>query len=140
MGALSEAEFARQIDALSHETGRLVRALRAVVLRTAPEVEETFVWGGLSYHRPQVGGRVKGAVCQIGFKGGHVRLEFIHGVRLADPCRLLRGNLRSKRFVSIEATADIERPELASLIREAAALDPTQWADVPLMPRDEPRR
>jgi hypothetical protein len=103
-------------------------ALRDVVRRAVPEAEESLLWGGLSYHRPQVGGRVKGAVCQIGVKRGKVRLDFIHGIRLADPSRLLQGNRLSKRFIPIESAADAERPEIAALIREAAALDPNAWA------------
>jgi hypothetical protein len=99
-----------------------------VIHRTVPHAEESLLWGGLSYHRPEIGGRVKGAVCQIGVKRGQVRLDFIHGIRLADPCGLLDGDRKSKRFVSISTIAHAERPEIADLIREAAALDPTQWA------------
>jgi hypothetical protein len=98
-----------------------------VVRRAAPEAEETLLWGSLSYHRPHIGGRVKGSVCQIVVRGGQVRLDFIHGIRLTDPCGLLRGNRVSKRSVSIETVADAERPQIAALIREAAALDPTDW-------------
>jgi hypothetical protein len=99
-----------------------------VVRRTVPHAEESLLWGSLSYHRPQVGGRVKGAVCQIVVKGDQVRLDFIHGIRLADPCGLLQGDGVSKRFVPIGAVADAERPEVTALIREAAALDPAAWA------------
>jgi hypothetical protein len=60
-------------------------------------------------------------------KGGRVRLDFIHGVRLADPSGLLQGERVSKRFVPVGAVADAERPEVTALIREAAALDPNEW-------------
>jgi len=125
---VSQAGVKAFLDALAPETGELVLALRNVVRRTVPHAEESLLWGGLSYHRPEVGGRVKGAVCQIGVKQGQVRLDFIHGIRLADPCGLLQGDRKSKRFVPISTIADGERPEIADLIREAAALDPTQWA------------
>jgi hypothetical protein len=82
----------------------------------------------LSYHRPEVGGRVKGAVCQIGVKRGQVRLDFIHGVRLVDALGLLQGDRLSKRFIPIRTIADAKRSEITALIREAAALDPTEWA------------
>jgi hypothetical protein len=116
------------LDALPPDTRQLVLALRDVVRRTVPHAEESLLWGGLSYHRPQVGGRVKGAVCQIVVKGGQVRLDFIHGIRLPDPCGLLQGEGVSKRFVPIGAAADAERPEIVALMREAAALDPAEWA------------
>jgi hypothetical protein len=115
------------LDTLHPETRKLVLALRNVVCRTVSHAEESVLWGGLSYHRPEIGGRVKGAVCQIGVKRNEVRLDFIHGIRLVDPCGLLQGNRLSKRFIPIGSVADVERPEVAALIREAAALDPAEW-------------
>jgi hypothetical protein len=123
------ADLTAFLDNLSPAAQEIVLVLRAVVRRTIPHAEESVVWGSLSYHRPQVGGRVKGAVCLIVVRGGRVRLDFIHGMRLADPSGLLQGDQVSKRFVSIETVADAERPEIAALIREAAALDPTQWTE-----------
>jgi hypothetical protein len=126
---MSEADLQTFLDAQSPEVRELVESLRKVIRRTVPEAEESLLWGGLSYHRPEVGGRVKGAVCQIVAKRGRVRLDFIHGIRLADPRGVLRGKLVSKRYIPIESVADAERPEVAALIREAAALDPTQWTE-----------
>jgi hypothetical protein len=93
---------------LPAEVREIVSTLRDVVRRTVPQAEESMLWGGLSYHRPEVGGRVKGAVCQIGVKGNRVRLDFIHGIRLADPHSLLQGERLSKRFVVIETVGDAE--------------------------------
>ena len=125
---MRQADLKAFFDALPPDTGQLVRTLRDVVRRTVPQAEESLLWGGLSYHRPQVGGRVKGAVCLIVVKGGRARLDFIHGFRLADPCGLLQGDGASKRFIPIGTVADAERPEIVALIREAAALDPAAWA------------
>ena len=125
---MRQADLKAFLDALAPETRQLVLALRDVVRRTAPHAEESLVWGALSYHRPEVGGRVKGAVCQIVAKDGQVRLDFIHGIRLADPCGVLQGDRVSKRFVPIGTVGDAERPVIVALIREAAALDPTDWA------------
>jgi hypothetical protein len=124
---MKHSDLKEFLDAVSPKTKRLVAALRNVVRRTARDAEESVLWGGLSYHRPQVGGRVKGAVCQIVVNGDHVRLDFIHGIRLADPSDLLQGDRVSKRFVPIGTVADAERPEVIALIEEAASLDPTTW-------------
>lgn len=124
---MNQADVTDFLNALSPVTKRLVSSLRNVIRRTALDAEESVLWGGLSYHRPQVGGRVKGAVCQIVVKGDGVRLDFIHGIRLTDPCGLLKGDRVSKRFVPIDTVADAERPEIIALIQEAAALDPTAW-------------
>jgi hypothetical protein len=125
---MRQADLKEFLDALPPDTRQLVLALRDVVRRTVPHAEESLLWGGLSYHRPEVGGRVKGAVCQIVAKQGEVRLDFIHGARLPDPSGLLHGKRVSKRYVPIGAVADAERPEVTDLIREAAALDPAEWA------------
>jgi hypothetical protein len=95
----------RFIDGIPPEAVELILALRGVVRRTVPNAAETVVWGCLSYHRPSIGGRVKGAVCQIQVKNGAVRLDFIHGVRILDPRQLLEGKGVSKRYVPIVSTA-----------------------------------
>lgn len=102
-------EFLRSLPPASRG---VVSALRAVVRRAVPDVEESVLWGGLSYHRPSVGGRVKGAVCLIGVKQGKVRLDFIHGVRLADPMRILKGQKRKK-------PSGICRPAFAAQLHQA---------------------
>jgi hypothetical protein len=124
---MKKVDLKQFLKALSPATRKLVSALRNVVRRTAPDAEESLLWGSLSYHRPQVGGRVKGAVCLIVVKEDNVRLDFIHGIRLVDPSGVLRGDGVSKRFVPIETAADAERPEVIALIEQAAALDPTTW-------------
>jgi hypothetical protein len=111
------------LDDLPPATREVVEALRTVVRQAVPYALESLLWDGLSYHRPEVGGRVKGAVCQIGARKGQVQLGFIHGVRLADSSGLLQGDRLSKRFVPIKTIADAERPEIADLIREAAAVE-----------------
>ena len=121
----------RFLDGLAPPHRKIVAALRRAVAAAAPTAKETALWGGLSYHRPWVGGRVKGAVCQITAKRNEVRLDFIHGVRLRDPHGLLRGKLLSKRFVPIPTADEAERPGLAALIREAAAFDPGTPAQAP---------
>jgi hypothetical protein len=95
---VKQADLKAFLDALAPGTRQLVLALRKVVCRTVPEAEESLLWGSLSYHRTQVGGRVKGAVCQIVVKRGQVRLDVIHGIRLADPWGLLQGDRVSKRL------------------------------------------
>lgn len=123
---MRDADLKGFLDGLPVEVRELVAALRKVIRRTIPEAEESILWDGLSYHRPEIGGRVKGAVCQINAKRGQVRLDFIHGINLADPRGLLQGDQKSKRFVPINTIADAEQPAIEALIREAA-LVPTKW-------------
>jgi hypothetical protein len=120
---VTDADLRSFLAPLSARERGLVRVLRRVIRQTIPRAEESLLWGALSYHRPEVGGRVKGAVCLIVTRRGQVRLDFIHGIRLADPAGLLRGEGVSKRFVPIESVADAERRELAALLQTAAAVE-----------------
>jgi len=111
------------LETIPPEAREVAVALRAVVRQNAPDAEESLLWGTLSYHRPWIGGRVKGAVCQINVVQGEVRLEFIHGVRLDDPWKLLRGARLSKRYVAIRSVEEARRPQIAELIEEASTLE-----------------
>ena len=115
----TDPEIDRFLDGLPIDVRSLVLALRHLVRETVPEADESILWGGLSYHVPWIGGRVKGAVCQIGVSHGEVRLEFIHGVRLSDPENLLRGDRLSKRYVPIEGIEDVHCSAIVALLRDA---------------------
>lgn len=111
------------VDSLPPDTRKVVVALREVVQTTVPDAEESVLWGALSYHRPWIGGRIKGSVCQISFKAGEVRLEFVHGIRIVDRHKMLRGSRVSKRYVSVRTLAEARRPEIAELVAKASTLD-----------------
>ncbi len=103
----------------------LVDALRRLVRWVVPETEETVLWGSLSYHRPALGGRVKGAVCLITPKRDRVDLGFIHGAALEDPARLLRGSGKHKRHVSIRHVDEIDEEALRCLLEAALHYHPS---------------
>jgi hypothetical protein len=65
----TQADLKAFLDGLPPETRRRASALRDVVRHTVPHAGESLVRGSLSYHRPEIGGRVKGAVCLIVVKG-----------------------------------------------------------------------
>lgn len=103
---------------------KIARALRALIRQAVPEIAETVLWGSLSYHRPKIGGRVKGAVCLITPKPDAVHLAFIHGIALPDPAHLLRGTRRSKRLIPLRDIAEVKTRELAGLIEAAGKYIP----------------
>lgn len=111
------------INSLSPDVQEIVIALQNVIRETVPDAEETMLWGGISYHTPWIGGRVKGALCQITAKRDQVRLEFIHGIRLADPANLLHGNALSKRYTPIRTIDEVRDPDIVALIIEASAIE-----------------
>jgi hypothetical protein len=101
-----------------------IEALRRLVRRSAGGTVETVLWKSLSYHRPDVGGRVKGAVCMITPRPDGVQLGFIHGAALCDPQRLLHHSGIAKRFVAFRSARDIPRKPLSALIAAAARYVP----------------
>jgi hypothetical protein len=97
----------------------IITVLRTLIHEIVPESAETVLWDSLSYHRPKLGGRIKGAACLITPKPDAVHLGFIHGAALADPENLLRGSLKFKRFVPIQKLSDIDKKALGALIQAA---------------------
>jgi hypothetical protein len=51
----------------------------------------------------------------------HVNLGFYRGASLPDPTGLLDGTGKAMRHIRIERGADLARPEIAALLREARA-------------------
>lgn len=103
----------------------IVLELRNVVLCIAPQATERILWGGIAYHNAEIGGPVKGAICQICVQRDHVQLAFIHGAFLPDPSGLLRGERRYKRYIKIESLEEVNWPAVEALIRAAVAFDVT---------------
>lgn len=116
----SDTEVRAFLDRVPDALAPLVRELRRLVRNTVPGAAETVVWSCLSYHQPAVGGRVKGAVCQLEVRRDVVRLGFIHGIRLPDPKRLLAGEGLSKRHIELRPGLPMPRAALRALVRAAA--------------------
>jgi hypothetical protein len=120
---LSADEIALFLSSVLPELGEIALRLRAMVLACCPWASERLLWGGLSYHNPQRGGPVRGAVCQIELYEDHIRLSFIHGVRLEDPQALLQGERKSKRYLKITSLDEAPWKAIQDLIQAAARLD-----------------
>ena len=79
----------------------IVFELRNIIASVAPAATEVMLWKGISYYFKERGGPVSTGICQINVLEDHVRLGFIHGVFLPDPCALLEGDRKVKRFVRL---------------------------------------
>jgi len=102
----------------------IVLELRNLIAAVAPDASEVLRWGGLSYFHEGRGGIVSAGICQIEIRDEHVRLAFIHGAFLPDPCHLLDGNQKSKRFIRITSYDDAPWDDLKELILPASKFDP----------------
>lgn len=102
----------------------IVLELRNIVASVAPDAAEVVPWGDLSYFHEGRGGIVSAGICQIEIRKDHVRLAFIHGAFLPDPCKLLRGTQKYKRFIEIDSYDDAPWDDLKELILSASKFDP----------------
>jgi len=71
MGASMRADVRAFLARVPRNRRETVKALRELVLAAAGGTVESVLWRSLSYHRPELGGRVKGAVCLITPKTDH---------------------------------------------------------------------
>ena len=106
----------------------IVLELRNLVFKCAPDACEQILWRGLSYHKAELGGPVKGGICQISVQDDTVQLAFIHGSFLPDPMGLLRGDRKYKRYVEIRSLEEAPWSALEELIQASVAFDPRSIA------------
>jgi len=128
---LSTAEIQRFLTKYPTGFQDIALELRDTLISCCPGASERILWGGLSYHDSTKGGPVRGAICQIEFHTDHVRLSFIHGVRLTDPQSLLQGDRKSKRYLRIPAYEEAPWDAIRGLIEAAARLDPATFEPLP---------
>jgi len=63
--------------------------------------------------------KLRDGIFHIAVYSKHVNLGFNEGATLDDPKRILQGNGRQIRHLTIKSVADIKRPELRAYIRRA---------------------
>lgn len=92
----------------------LIRELRALVRRAAPDLEEAVKWGNGCWVRG------KENVAYVYSAAEYVQFGFFGGSALKDPKGLLEGKGRYVRHVKVRAPADIDERAFSNLIRQAA--------------------
>ena len=92
----------------------LIRALRKLVRRIAPHLEETVKWGN--------GCWVKGKtpVSYVYSATDYVQFGFFGGSSLKDPKGLLEGEGQYVRHVKVFKASDIDERAFGALLRQAA--------------------
>jgi hypothetical protein len=115
------AAFAR--DALARLRDRLPGAVEMVY--------DNYNWLVIGFGPTE---RPSKAVLSLVLAPRHVTLCFLHGAKLRDPQRRLRGSGKQVRNVRLETTDTLDEPAVAALIAAAVAA-----ADPPFDP-EEPRR
>ena len=98
----------------------LALTLREMVLEEAPDAIESIVKSyavaiGFSF----TGKPLKDGFCHIATYSTHVNLGFNRGAQLPDPGRLLIGNGKSVRHITIHDQNELERPSIRRYIQSA---------------------
>jgi hypothetical protein len=104
-------------DYLSDQSPRnqaIIRALRRLVKRVAPGLNESVKWGNGCW----VGH--KGPVAYVYSATGYVQFGFFRGSSLKDPEGLLEGEGKYVRHAKVRAPSGIRARALAALLRQAA--------------------
>jgi len=107
---------AEYISSLDDWRGKMVSALRELVLEGAPEAEESIKWARPAYE-------YNGALCYIMAFKNHVNLGFSRGTDLSDPLGILEGSGKEMRHVKVTTLEGILADALKDLVREAVALN-----------------
>jgi hypothetical protein len=126
-GFRSTGEIERFLAFKPRDIKEIVFELRNIVLSVCPSATERILWGGLSYHDPTKGGPIRGGICQIELDGSQVRVSFVHGVRLADPENLLKGERMSKRYLTVVSYEGAAWETIRDFVEQAAALAPSDF-------------
>ncbi len=121
---LSARALAEHLLPETPEVRHTVRALRAAVLKAAPEAAEAFKFHVLCYYRDDAWLKsIGGNICMIEIKRGKVLLSLIHGAKVPDPAGLMFGTGKFKRFVRVPDAAFAQSRPVAALIRAAAGTE-----------------
>jgi uncharacterized protein YdhG (YjbR/CyaY superfamily) len=111
----SYPSFDAYLEAQAPPQQAILREVRALVKRSAPELAESVKWGNGCW----VDG--KAFIAYVYCAPDHVQFGFVNGSALADPRGLLQGSGRFVRHVKLRRAADVAPRVLAAFLREAVA-------------------
>ena len=128
-------QLAGFIAKFTPETAALIKALRARMRRLLPHAFE-LVYDNCNFFVIGYGptARPSEAVLSLAAQASGVALCFLHGAKLPDPHRLLRGSGRQVRSLKLPTAATLDQAEIRALIATAVA-----HAPVPFDPSTAPR-
>ena len=120
--AKSEALLESFINKFDPKNQALIRSARKTLRKRLPTANELvydnynfFVVGYCATERPS------DCIVSIAAASNGVGLSFYYGSTLPDPDQVLLGSGRQNRFVRIESSTTLARPEVAKLVSAAVA-------------------
>src|SRR5262245_10756263 len=120
MPASAEAQLKSFVDKFDPKHQSLIRAVRRSLRKQFPTATELvydnynfFVIGYSSSERPS------DSIVSIAAGANGVGLCFIYGARLPDPQKILLGSGNQTRFIRLDSTSVLKRPEVLALLHAA---------------------
>jgi hypothetical protein len=107
------------------KNAKIIRALRTLMKRTAPKLEEAVKWGNGCWLKGKV------PVTYVYSDKTYVQFGFLLGSQLDDPKKILEGKAAHVRHIKVHSTADIDGPVFAKYVRQAIKLTPDSFAKLP---------
>ena len=92
----------------------LIRALRELVARAAPKLQESVKWGNGCWLKGET------PIAYVYSAPDHVQFGFFGGARLKDPKGLLRGEGKFVRHIRLLKPSEIDDSAFRALLRQAA--------------------
>jgi len=122
MAAAPPAELLAFLAPYDPAVRELALALRRVVLAELGACHENIydAYNGvaISYGLTP---KTRDGICHVAVYSRHVNLGFHHGADLDDPAGVLEGSGKAIRHLRVASAADLKRPELRALLRQAIA-------------------
>ena len=118
--AAAEQQLKRFIAKFEPKAQALIRAVRQALRRRFPTADE-LVYDNYNFfvigYGP--GERPSDAIVSIAAGASGVGLCFIHGARLKDPRKILRGSGNQTRFLRLASAEVLSQPEVVALLAAA---------------------
>ncbi|MEY3971881.1 MAG: hypothetical protein RLY84_274 [Actinomycetota bacterium] len=120
------SQASKEIDAIiasqSDWRGQKLAELRAIILKSVPEITEEVKWKMPSKPLGSPTWEVNGIVCVADYLKKAVRLTFPKGAQLSDPTGLFNARLDSKvaRAIDFFETDNLEEEALEQILQDAA--------------------
>jgi hypothetical protein len=115
-----DRKFLNHLAAYDPHLSDLTLALREVVLEEAPAAIESIVKGyALAIGFSFTGKPLKDGFCHIVTYSSHVNLGFNRGAQLPDPNRVLAGNGKSIRHITIHNQHELDRSYIRRYLQAA---------------------
>jgi len=115
-GDINALEVDDYIGKLPLEQQMIADALRKLVQKASPRLDETIKWGKPWFCLGEE------TVCYLAAQKEYVNFGFARGSELSDPAELLEGTGKGMRHVKIRTVKDIPRTSLTALIKNAVKL------------------